>query len=53
MGKINFNKDNFKEFKDLYNNNVKDNKERFMFEGKTFLTLYAKYVIEYLNIRLK
>jgi len=38
-----------KEFKDAYNQAVKDDKKQFTFKGMEFLTGYAKYLIEYIT----
>ncbi len=48
-----FNKTNFTLFKKAYKIALKEDKETFIFEGKEFLTNYAKYVIEYLETQLK
>jgi hypothetical protein len=42
-------KEEFKEFKKLYNKAVKEEKTQFTFKDQPVLVAYAKYVIEYLN----
>ena len=37
------------EFKKLYQEAVKKNKDTFMFQERVVLTSYAKYVLEYLE----
>jgi hypothetical protein len=37
--------------KRLYNKAVRDKKAEFQFKGNTVLTEYAKYVIEYLEMK--
>jgi hypothetical protein len=53
MKMINFDRQKLKELKNLYNKAVKDNKESFIYNGDEYLTSYAKYVIEYLETKLK
>ena len=50
---ITFTPDTLKEFKKKRTIAVKKEKTEFEFEGSTFLTSYAKYVIEYLDMRMK
>jgi hypothetical protein len=43
----------FRELRQLYNYAAKQGKTSFVFKGNTFVTGYAKYVIEYLDSRFK
>ena len=49
MSTFEFTDELFEEFKSLYENSVKDEKESFEFQGHEVLTSYAKYVIQYLE----
>lgn len=42
-------KRNIKDFRKLYDNAVKENKESFMFDNQEVLTTYAKYVLKYID----
>ena len=53
MKMINFDRDKLKELKNLYNNAVKNKKQSFKYNGDEYLTIYAKYVIEYLESKFK
>jgi hypothetical protein len=48
MTNINFNRDNVKQFIQLYNRATKDKKDSFMFQDGEFLTKYAYYLIQHL-----
>jgi len=43
----------YKDFKKLYEESVKSNAEQFTFKGRPVLTAFAKYVIEYLDGKMK
>lgn len=49
----NLTEENFESFKEEYEKAVDSDEESFMFEGQYILTRYARYVIEYMNIRKK
>lgn len=49
MNEIQFTKESFNKFKKIYNKSVKNNQLEFTFENKQFLTMYAKYLIEYVE----
>lgn len=49
MKEIIFTKEKFELFKSAYNKALHDNAPVFIFEGVEVLTLYGKYVIEYLS----
>lgn len=51
--KIVFDKIKLRKFKKFYQKAVDDKKEAFDFHGRTYLTMYAKYVIEYLEDKFK
>ena len=42
---------NIKQFRRAYNKAVKDGVESFMFEGHEILVSYAKYVLEYFDMK--
>ena len=42
-------KDNFKNFKKMYEDAVENKLEMFDFEGSPILTAYGKYVVEYVE----
>lgn len=44
---------NYTDFKEKYNLAVLENKDTFIFQGREVLTLYAKYLLEYLDSKLK
>jgi hypothetical protein len=46
------NKVNYLKLKKKYNQAVKDKKESFIFENNILLTSYAKYLLEYMKIKL-
>jgi len=48
---IKFNPSKLKALKKAYARAVKDEQSMFFFEGVEFYTLYAKYLIEYLEIQ--
>lgn len=50
---VQFDKDKLKRFKRAYNKAVKERKDSFIFDDNEYLTLYAKYLIEYLTDKLK
>ena len=50
---MNFNKQDLKELKKLYNEAVKNDKESFMFKEHELLVIYAKYLIQYLETMIK
>lgn len=49
MEEFKFTDESFKKFKELYEKSEKEKVESFEFEGHQVLTLYAKYVIEYVE----
>lgn len=49
MEEFKFTDESFKKFKELYEKSEKDKAESFEFEGHEVLTLYAKYVIEFVE----
>jgi len=49
MEEFKFTDESFEKFKQLYEKSEKDKSETFEFEGHQVLTLYAKYVIEYVE----
>ena len=49
MEEFKFTEESFKKFKELYDKSEKDKVESFEFEGHQVFTLYAKYVIEYVE----
>jgi hypothetical protein len=49
-GNVVFNEKNFKVFKSEFDKSVQEKKEEFSFQGHRFVTGYAKYLIEYLEI---
>lgn len=53
MENISFDKKKLRAFKREYNQAKKDELERFYFENKLFLVSYAKYLIEYLDTKIK
>jgi len=50
---IDFNKAKLERFKKIYAKYAQDKDATFIFEGHEFLVNYAKYMIEYLESRLK
>lgn len=48
---VTINKTNFKQFKRLYNNAIRNNRANFNFEGLPVLVSWAKYAIEYIEKR--
>jgi len=50
---IEFDKARLKRLKTAYNDTIEQKKESFIFEGRELLVSYAKYMIEYLEGRLK
>ena len=52
MNTITFDQETFKNLKQEYRKAVQNNKEIFVFQGHELLTAYAKYVIEYLTIKM-
>lgn len=46
-------KNNIQEFKKCYNEALKNNQEIFIFEEQEILVTYAKYLIEYLDMKIK
>ena len=46
---MNFNLQTYNRFKTEYQRAVKENKEQFTFDGHSFLTQYAKYLLQYLK----
>lgn len=53
MATVNFDKKLLKELKRKYTNAKKENLETFEFANQPLLTGYAKYLIEYLETKLK
>lgn len=49
MDTLNMNDVEYKELKMLYNNAKSNNNDSFIFQNKTLVTDYAKYLIEYLS----
>jgi len=43
---------NFKELNKLYKKAVADSKEQFIWEGQDILTAYAKYLIQYIEMKV-
>lgn len=52
MASIIFDRDKREELRKAYDAARAQGKDEFMFEGKLFLTDYAKYVLEFLATRL-
>lgn len=50
---LTLNKQGLTSLKKSYNQAVKSKKKSFRFDGKEMVTGYAKYVIEYLEVKLK
>jgi len=50
---VNFNREKLGQFKKIYLAAVEDKKETFIFDGEEYLTGYAKYVVEYLEMKFK
>lgn len=48
-----FDKDNFIQFKEVYNKALEDKKEEFTFNNTHFNTRYATYLVEYLSERFQ
>ena len=44
--------ENYRPFKAEYNKAVKNNADEFEFEGNKYLTRYAKYILEYLDMKV-
>lgn len=53
MKSINFNAEKLEELKKLYLNAVTTGSDIFIFDGSEISTTYAKYLIEYLNEKIK
>lgn len=53
MKNVSFSPNDFKQFKKIYGDAIKTGKESFIFKGDEYLTAYAKYLIEYLNTKLR
>ena len=49
MSTYEFTQEAFKKFKELYEKSAEEGKESFEFDGHEVLTLYAKYVIEFIE----
>ena len=49
MSTYEFTEEAFEKFKKLYEKSAKEGKESFEFDGHEVLTLYAKYVIEFIE----
>ena len=49
MSTYEFTEEAFEKFKKLYEKSAQENKESFEFDGHEVLTLYAKYVIEFIE----
>ena len=49
MNEFKFTKESFEKFKSLYKESNENQVKSFNFEGHDVLTLYAKYVIEYVE----
>jgi hypothetical protein len=49
MEEFKFTDESFEKFKQLYEKSEKDKSETFEFEGHQVLTLYSKYVIDYIE----
>lgn len=49
MSAVNFNKELFEQFKEKYNEALKEDKKTFVFEGEEYVTTYAYWVIQYLS----
>lgn len=50
---VQFNKADFESFKKMYESSKEKGNESFSFGGNEYLTSYAKYLIEYLETKLK
>lgn len=48
-----FTSNKFKALKTAYETAIKEQADTFIFEGKEYLVTYAKYLIEYLETKLK
>jgi hypothetical protein len=53
MKTVSFSQDDLIQFKKLYEQAIRDEKEIIIFKGDEYLTSYAKYLIEYLETQLK
>lgn len=53
MEQIEINEQEFEELKKIYEKNVSNKSEIFTFKEKSFTTGYAKYLIEYLELKFK
>ena len=53
MNTITFNKSTLDSLKLEYSKAVNNKKESFTFQGQTLLTSYAKYLIQFVEIKLK
>lgn len=50
-GLIKFNAEKAEAFREAYRQAVKNNQTQFQFEGHDLLVEYAKYVVEYLDLK--
>lgn len=53
MKTVNFDKEKLARFKIAYEIAVESNVDVFVFEGQEYLVSFAKYLIEYLTLKLK
>jgi hypothetical protein len=53
MKTVSFSADDLNQFKKLYKQAIRDEKEIIIFRGDEYLTTYAKYLIEYLTTKFK
>jgi hypothetical protein len=53
MSEIEFTPEKLKKFEELYNTTIEAGEETFTFEGREVLVDYAKYMIEYLDDKLR
>ena len=53
MQNITFSQEKLKQLKDAYAVAVTEGRDKFTFEGHELLTSYAKYLIEYLTLKLE
>ena len=51
LGNLEFTPETAREFRATYKQAVLDSQETFVFQGREVLTVYAKYVCEYLVMR--
>jgi hypothetical protein len=53
MTTVTWDKPMLEKFKKVYAKAVRSEAQEFSFQGQTYLVAYAKYMIEYLEVRLR